>query len=118
MLLKRLKRFFKIIKKDLFSEEAAWLVIIKIIGALIVLSAIALTVVLVLAGIGYLITLIWRTPYINSRTSGNGSSVFDSYTNVGLAFCCLAGVAIYIIYGIVTIIKWLLCKWKESGKEE
>ena len=115
MLQKRLKRFFQLIKKDLFSNEAAWIIIIKIIGGLIILIAIGLTIVFALAGIGYLVTLVWREPYIHYRSESN---VFDSYTNVGLAFCFLAGIAGYLMYGILKIFKWLLQKWKESEKED
>ena len=118
MFLKRLKRFFKLVKKDLFQNEHVWVTFLKIVGGVIAMLAVALAVILVLTGIGYIITFLWRLPYIQSRTSGSGQSVYDSYTNIGLAFVVLTGLAGFLIYDLFKFFGWLLRKWKEAEKEE
>lgn len=113
----RLKKFFKLVRNDLFKNERVWVTLLRIVGGVIVMLAVALAVIFILAGIGYIITLLWRTPYIQSRTSGSGQSVCDSYTNVGLAFIVLTGIAGYLLYDLFKFFRWLLRKWKEAGNE-
>jgi len=118
MFLKRLKRFFKLIKKDVSQNERIWVILLKIVGGVIVMLAVALAVILVLTGIGYIITFLWRLPYIQSRTSGPEQSVYNSYTNIGLAFVVLTEIAGFLVYDLFKFFGWLLRKWKEAEKEE
>jgi len=116
--MQRLKRFFKLLRNDLFHNERVWTTLLRILGGVIVLLAVAFTVIFVLTGIGWIITLLWREPYIQSRTSGSEQSICDSYTNIGLVFGFFTGFVGYIIYDLFKFVRWLIRRWKESGKEE
>jgi len=118
MFLKRLKKFLKLLRNDLFHNEHVWKTLLRIVGGVLVLLAVAFAVIIVSAVIGWIITLLWRAPYINSRTSGSGQSICDSYTNIGLAFIVLTGIAGYLLYDLFKFFRWLIRRWKEAGKEE
>jgi len=116
--MKRLKKFFKLIQKSLFPHERAWVTLLRILGGVIVLLAVAFTVIFVLAGIGWIITLLWKLPCIQAQTNGSGQGIPNSYPNIGLAFVMLVGIAGFLIYNMFEFFRWLIIKWKESGKEE
>ena len=118
MLLKRLKKLFKLLQNDLFQNERMGIALLRIVSGVIAMLAVALAVIFISAGVGWIITLLWEAPYINSRTSGSGQSVCDPYTNTGRAFIVLTGIAGYLLYGLFKFFRWLVRSWKESGKEE
>jgi|GEM_PF-3971430 len=114
MLLKQLRVFFRLKKKELSEEfkkmrSAAKLGIFIIVGYFVIIAFVTISV-------GFIVSLFWRYPFVYLKVTHPHNSVFEIYSVIGVI------VVLSII--MLALIGWLLKmfivsirdSWEKAGK--